>query len=316
MSTQLSSLDLYNLVHSLTGTEKKIFKAHCNLDGRKQAANYLALFNIYNSQKVYSKDELKQKTKKLKVYSTNVLQHNLYKVLMRTLRYINNNLLVESDIYKLMQDAEILYQKNHFRLSYKILKKAEALALKKNTQHLLPLIYAEQSKVITRIDELFNQIENEKIFQSFVLSQERTNIMQELRYLFLKQISIFRNPNWTENTTEVYSIINHKLVSSSDSLLLSDTAIIFKKIILAHHERNFGGFKRSCEYIKEAYQLALKYKQVDKKIYMLVLLLFIKACEEIYDGDQMKKLLVEYEKELSINNLLNASNRLKISLLN
>ncbi len=142
-----AATDLFELIKSLTKSEKRYFKLFSSL--QKGNKNYLNLFDAIESQKVYSEIALKEKFKnerfiKQLTFTKNYLRKLIFKVLMQ----YNSEEQIESKLNEILSRCKILYDKALFKQYFSALEKGKKLALHcERFNYYLQML--EMEKVIT-----------------------------------------------------------------------------------------------------------------------------------------------------------------------
>ena len=126
--------NLFQLIKSLTKSEKRQFKLYVGRMGSNNNAKFLSLFNFLDKLDKYSEKAILVKGIVTKQQLSNLKAH-LYKQILISLRLnpIHQNIRIQ--IREQMDFATILYQKGLYKLSLKILDKAKALALKNQEKY-------------------------------------------------------------------------------------------------------------------------------------------------------------------------------------
>ena len=123
------SKDLFNLIKSLNKAEKRHFKLA--VAQQSSTSNYIKLFNAIDKQEFYDEDKIKRKFKRepfaRKLAATKYL---LYDTILKTMRCLYDSKTVDTQLNALIESVELLYQKNLYEQSQKVLNKAKKLANK------------------------------------------------------------------------------------------------------------------------------------------------------------------------------------------
>lgn len=119
----MASNHLFQLIHSLSQSEKRYFKIFSSF----QAGNkvYIRLFDAVAKQKEYDEKKLKDK---LKIKAFAIAKMYLYNLIIRSLRSQQLNQNISLQLKDLLKDIEILFQKGLYEQSNKLLVKAKKLA--------------------------------------------------------------------------------------------------------------------------------------------------------------------------------------------
>lgn len=142
--------DLFQLIKSLTQTEKRYFKLFASLSNKKGANNYIKLFNAIDcwGEKEYDEVVLKAKLKNYTfAKQLHVTKNYLYALLLKSLRNYYN-ISSESKIQEYLKESEILFRKALYKQCDKMIQKAEDYANQSEMYTYLYEIYKFQEKLL------------------------------------------------------------------------------------------------------------------------------------------------------------------------
>ncbi len=166
-----NSEQLYELIHSLTKSEKRHFKILSSLQsGNKK---YIELFNLIEKQKQYDERKLK-----LRMTALPVMKNYLYNLILKSLRLNNTSEGHKKNIMELIENAENLLRKGLYRQSYNHLMKAKKLAQGvQNFSQLIEIYQLEHVIANTTLDTnllktINQQTNNESDFALAALSEQ------------------------------------------------------------------------------------------------------------------------------------------------
>lgn len=156
---------LFQMVHSLTKTEKRYFK----LQFAKQKVKYLVLFGILEKQTVYDRVLIKKTLLKNKDFDfknlavdVNYLSENILQSLQLFYQNKNANFRIKNRL----SHIEILYNKGHFEESLKLINKVKKLILKYEHYTYAYEIGRWEQKILgnqSSIDEVLMAVSDNKI---------------------------------------------------------------------------------------------------------------------------------------------------------
>ena len=121
--------DLFQLVQSLSQSEKRYVNIFAAKHTIGEQNNYLKLFEILLSQKEYDEDEIKKAFQ-----GTNFIKHlasekvYLYRFILKSMRSFHSEKSVDNSLKEWMMDAYYLYDKRLYGQCIKLLDKAKKLA--------------------------------------------------------------------------------------------------------------------------------------------------------------------------------------------
>lgn len=181
---------LFNLVKSLSKSEKRQFKLYVGRLGGNAEANFMSLFNLLDKVSSYNDELILKKTNIKKQQISNTKAH-LYKQILVSLRFNPVHQNVRSHIREQFDFAAILYSKGLYKQSLKILDKAKELALSNSENNLA-----------------YEIVEFEKVIESQYITRSMSNRADELaiqaKELSLKNIRISKLSNLS---LQLYSLL-------------------------------------------------------------------------------------------------------------
>lgn len=223
------STELFNLIQSLSKSEKRFFKLSSSLqDGEK---NYLKLFDAIEKQKSYDEKEIKLLFKAEKFIQHLPSEKNhLYKLILKSLRGYYSDHSISSTLKQDLKNIEILYKKALYKECVKILKRSKKIAVNyEKFYYLFELISWEK----LLIEEAYEQGEfNEDLD---LLIEEEVTVIEKLRNLaeyhiiYSKINYIFRSGGFSRSDKErlqVDEIANNHLIKGKNTALSSRAASI------------------------------------------------------------------------------------------
>jgi len=250
------SNDLFDLIKSLTKSEKRFFKLSSSLQSGKK--NYLKIFDVIDKQNEYDEDAIKKayKNKRFVQHFPSEKNH-LYKLILKSLRAYKSDNTINSILQQEIKNIEILYHKALYKEANKFLQRAK----KKANEHekfyyLYELLLWE--KIL--LEEEYEEGEFTKDIDSLII--EERNVINKLRnlaayhILYSKINYIFRSGGYVRNNIDkkiVAEIVNHPLISEKNTALSKRATTICYYIkgycALANHDtelclENFRKVKR------------------------------------------------------------------------
>ena len=120
--------DLYQLIKSLTKSEKRYFKIYSAQHTKKESNNYILLFDAIDRQEVYNEEKIKKKFKKY-TFGQHLAKTKflLYESIMKMLLQLRKGKDVGSKIRFLLDAVEFQYSKSLYDQAYISLQKAKKL---------------------------------------------------------------------------------------------------------------------------------------------------------------------------------------------
>lgn len=114
--------DLFDLIHSLTKSEKRYFKVFSKLHGGQK--NYIKLFDAIEKQKKPNEDRINKKfADEPFARNIHVAKKYLFDFLLRSMQSYHGGKTVERELNNLFQDMEFLHEKGLTKLRDSVLRK-------------------------------------------------------------------------------------------------------------------------------------------------------------------------------------------------
>ena len=186
---------LFDLIKSLSGSEKRYFKLFAAKHETGQSALYILLFDLIEEQAVYDEETLLGKEKSIKKGSISSLKNYLYDFILKSLEVFHKENSINSKISEMILQAEILFNKGLYQQCKKILVRAKSIALNhEKLQSILDIIdwqtvVANAEMDIPSFETNIKKLSAEKkeVLQQLALINECENLKSELSYRFVSQ---------------------------------------------------------------------------------------------------------------------------------
>ena len=304
------SNDLYDLIKSLSKSEKRYFKLTQGF--QKGEKNYIRLFDFIDQMEKYDEQEILETFKgETFIKQLHVTKNYLHKQLMKALRAYYAERRKEIKIREFLENAEILQQRGLNHQSFKHLKKAEKLAIK--YQVFAPLIQIYFLKINIILQQPDKNV-REVIRKQYELLKEairKTTNIGEYFYLSSGVYLRFQMAGETPNP-----LLKKELISEVENLLKAhnleddDKPDSFHAAYL-HHFCNFLYYRFLKGDIQQAYECSQKiiliwddnphFSQEYPTRYRRYLQAHMSICRTTKNYDEFQKRLREMRK-LPINN--------------
>ncbi|MEN0045994.1 MAG: hypothetical protein AAF806_02935 [Bacteroidota bacterium] len=185
--------DLVQLIRSLTRSEKRHFRIFVRRNQASDDILFLKLFDFLDKYGEYDEERILKKFPDIKKRQLSNLKAHLYKQLLISLRLLNKNHDINTEIREFIDYARVLYNKGLYRQALDVLSKTKQKAIE-SERNLLSLEIVEFEKHIesqyitrsieTRAEELTE--ESVEIFQKVGHINEYSNLAIQLYSLYLK----------------------------------------------------------------------------------------------------------------------------------
>ncbi len=223
------STELFQLVKSLTKSEKRFFKLSSSLQSGSK--NYLKIFNSIDKQKVYDENMIKEEFSKetfIKHFPSE--KNHLYKLILKSLRAYHSDNTVSSVLKQEIKNIEILYTKALYKECNKFMKRAKKIAIDhEKFYYLYELLNWE--KIL--LEEAYEEGEFTKDLDGLI--EEEKDVIEKLRnlaayhVLYSKINYVFRSGGYVRNERDkqvVLEISSHPLIKNKNTALSRRAATI------------------------------------------------------------------------------------------
>ncbi|MFT4665037.1 MAG: hypothetical protein ACI8YQ_000389 [Polaribacter sp.] len=210
------SSKLFNLIKSLSGSEKRYFNIYANNKWGDRQNKYLKLFTAIDQQKDFDEEALKQevyKDEKFESRKYSELKAYLYELILKSLQGYDEKSSFEYKLNNLMQHVRVLYKRAHYSEAKEQLAKARKMATQyESFVTTLEILNWEKQIAYTESDIAFLDKELNRI------DEEEQRCLEQLRNL-----SIYKN------------IFYQFMISiRKDAILRSDSQMSSLKRLLDH----------------------------------------------------------------------------------
>ncbi|MCC9135161.1 hypothetical protein ACFSKU_12495 [Pontibacter silvestris] len=201
---------VFQLVKSLTRSEKRHFRLFANRQGSSEGLKFLQLFDEIDHQDVFNEEKILQQVPAIKKAQLANLKANLYKHLLASLRLYHTNQNMDIQLHEQLDYARVLYNRGFYQQSLKMLEKVKVLAMQSEMPHIaLEAINFEkkiESQYITR--SLRGRAENLSeeaidIATRVTLIHQLSNVALRLYGLYLK-VGLARNQEEYDSITDFF----------------------------------------------------------------------------------------------------------------
>lgn len=213
---------LFDLIHTLSKSEKRYFKRFAGLHGAK--SNYLILFDAVEMQTLYDEAKIKKQLKDHTfINQLHVTKNYLYKLILKSLRSYHQKRSPQSQLKSMSNEVALLFEKELYEQALQISKQAESLALKYEKYLSLLDIYSWKRRLLLArygAGTVRNEIND-------ILKQEALAIsrLQQLNHYW----------NITINLMQFFQPDTNQTVKEDPLLQKAPDANCYQATILYHH---------------------------------------------------------------------------------
>ena len=292
------STDLFQLIRSLSQTEKRYFRLFAGMQSGDK--NYVRLFNAIAQQEYYREDEIRRIFKGepfLKHFTA--AKRYLFELITKSLRNYHAGDYLEFQIKDNIKNIRIFYEKGLFPLCHKLIQKTKKLAIRQEdfTSHIEILKWEAQlmkAKMLIGISK--KQIGEFCEEVSGIVNKtgnwwEYSNLLLMTQYEFVK----IGMPKQETNLSPFHDLFNHPLLNDERKAVSKKAKIIYRSIhrIFTLLKWDFISHHKHTAKMLELIESDREMKKEEPDQYALFLRLMISAALYL---DNYKEALVYIEK--------------------
>ncbi len=222
------SSELFDLIKTLTKSEKRFFKLQSSLQSGDK--NYVRLFDLIDGMDTYDEEEIKRIFKGEKFINHLPSEKNhLYKNILKALRGYHSETSVGSSLKQEIKNIEILYNKGLFEECIKFIERAKKTAIRHEKFHYLFELISWEKMLLEESFEDGNFGDLNSLIRQ---EQEVLNKLQNLtsyHVLYSKVNYVFRSGGYSrteENSNIISEIGEHPLIKGKNTALSQRAATI------------------------------------------------------------------------------------------
>ncbi len=242
---------LFDLIASLTPSEKRYFKVYASRHVRGKRNNYVQLFEAINRQKVYDEDRILRTFEGHKVARyLSVAKNYLYSLILKSLRAYHNENIYDYHSKEQLDFADILRHKGLFEQAALVLKRAKKEALERESHIYAVQALEQERQLLKRLPaEEYYRAADANLLQQQQLMEEHMNRMSYVR--LWHQLDEFQKKNSALRTKEarewVTTFMQHPLLRSEE-MALSQRAKNYFYVIMSDCHQLLGANEQALAY--------------------------------------------------------------------
>ena len=252
------SIKLFNLIKSLSGSEKRYFKLYINQ--AKKTNKYVQLFDAIEDQIVYDDEALRQliyANEEIESRKFSELKAYLYDLILKSLQSFDEKTSVDYRLTGMLLSVRVLFKRGHYEDCLDILKKA--LQLSNNYEAFeygLKVLQWKKRIAYTQMDIDFLDKELEGIKNAEKKYLEQLGNLVDYRNIFLlvlvqiKKDALLRSE---EKVTNLKLFIQHPLLADINQAKSFKAEVLYHRIYGLYYYSilEYEGFFKSSKKIME-----------------------------------------------------------------
>ena len=296
--------NLFRLVKSMTGSEKRYFKLFVGETNEKNN-KYLELFDAIDLQASFDDEALR-----LKIYGQQPIESRkyselksyLYDLILKSLQSYDHKSSVDFRLKNMLAGVRVLFRRSHFDEARQLLNKAKKLAHRYEQFHTLTEIISWEKQIAyakTDITFLSKNLLAIKAEESQYLNQQQT--LTAYRNLFLELLVILRTDaslRNKQNAEKLQSIIKNPLLNPTQEAVSIRIRILYHRIFSVYYyaKKDFENFYQSCKTLIELMESAPHLLKEDVSEYISALSNYVMSCGWLEKFDEVENTLPKFRK--------------------
>jgi hypothetical protein len=297
------SIELFNLIKSLTKSEKRFFKLNSSLQTGEK--NYLKIFDFVEKQKKYDEDELKKHFQnETFVKHLPSEKNHLYKLILKSLRSYYSDRSVSSQLKMEIKNIEILHKKALYKECNKFVNRAKTLAKEyEKFYYWFELINWEKRLLEEAYESGVFSKDLDQLIEEETLVIEKLRNLAEYHILYSKINYVFRSGGFTRNEKErevVNEIADYHLIKGKNTAISTRATTIcyYIKGLCAASIRDYEDALTNFRKSKSVMERQARIRDDLQQRYINTLGFLLQCYIDIYDFGNAQTIIEEI-KELN-----------------
>jgi hypothetical protein len=229
-----NSNELFQLIKSLTKSEKGYFKKNSKTNSKNGDIKYIELFNLIDQQKVYNESEIRETFKGERFVSQlHVSKNYLFNSILKSLNQFHAGNLKSIQINELYNSSLILYKKGLFSEGNKLIQKCKQLAYKyEKYEKIFEILKLELSFVMSLNPVLPGEFVEKFVKESNDAIKKLINV-KDYREVLLRLFLEFQKNRLvrkSEDHNTYKEILNHPLLTDENNAISFESKLLFNQI--------------------------------------------------------------------------------------
>jgi len=300
---------LFNLVNSLSGSEKRYFKLFVNKNQTGKHNKYILLFDSIDAQDVYDDEALRKivySNEPIQSRKFSELKNYLYELILKSLQGYDEKTSIEYKLKGMLLSIKVLFKRSHFEECKEMMQKAKKLAVRYEAfEHMLEILTWEKKIAYTQIDVNFLDKELDRIQEEekqYLSQLEDLSVYQNIFFKVLisgKQNALLRSEDKIKYLKE---ILDHPLMQNVEKAKAHRAKILFHRIksIYFYSLSDYEEFYQSGKKILEVMESKPHLLQEDVSEYISALSNFTHSCNFLNKNKEVEKCLDKFLKIKSL----------------
>lgn len=213
-----SSTDLFELIRSLTPSEKRSFRMQSEKEG---SPLYLRLYTAIEKQVSYNEDRVLESVKGLRPSQLSNLKAYLYDIILRHLCELRTSKEEKTWMYNALSQADVLYDKGLYTQCNELLKKLEKLCREKDSPLLLLAVIEREINLVKKNGSQWHLLEEKyaekKEIVAYISRTDSYRYVRDIIGTFVSHAGTVRNDEDRKRFRSFRSLLPEEREISSDN---------------------------------------------------------------------------------------------------
>lgn len=255
-----TSEDLFNLIKSLSKSEKAYFKKSAAFHKIGEENKYVKLFDIIEGQKKYDESKVIIGFNGDKfVNQISAAKNYLYNTLLKSLKLYRQNLSKRDEVKHLLEDVSVLFDKRLFEQVRKLLRRCKKITHSYEMYSEMMQILIWELKILV-IEKAYEKKTDEIVNSNY---EERNEILEKINNLYgydrieYNIVSALIQGGQKKDSflkSKLNKLISHPMLDNEANALSVSAKLKFNHIHASYHYA-LGGLQKSYKYLNREIQL-------------------------------------------------------------
>lgn len=227
--------DLFDLVQSLSKSEKRFFKVFSSRHVLGEQNNYVALFDAIETQTTYNEEAiLKQFEGEKMINRFSVAKAYLYDLILKAMGVYHTQNTVDNQLNEWLKQVSFLHEKCLFNQALVLLKKAKKLAELNEKLSILPEILRWEKKLMEA--HFYSKTSEGEIAQIHKEQKDIQDKIENLNEYWLLDAKLYHHHNTKgmarskDDLKSIEYVFNSSLMQSEERALSFDAKVLFQRV--------------------------------------------------------------------------------------
>ncbi len=257
------SIKLFNLIKSLSGSEKRYFKLFARTNSGDKSSKYLQLFDAIDQQNEYDDEALIKNIyagEKIQSRKYSELKAYLYELLLKALQGYDENSSIDFRLKRMLQSVQVLYRRSHYDDAIELLQKAKKTAATYEAfDYGLEILHWEKQVAYAKSDIPFldqNLSEIEKDEATCLHKLQNIAAYQNLFYRIMISVRKYAMLRSEEKIAKLEELMEDPLLQDKEKALSHTARIFYHRIYglyyysIIDYEKFYTSNKRFLELLE------------------------------------------------------------------